>query len=303
MRDVGVFLILSLVATPCWAQVDPSAEEEADKDIVVTGIPLTRAEARRQAAAFIRGVGVAQNGRPVARWKDPVCPRVVGLQPAHASMVESRLRAIAREAGVPVAAKATCRANIAVSFVDGAAPVAKSDEARQLRSLAKMDAEERARLIEGRAPIRWRYTTALRGRDNEPPAPSPATWAGNVEGGGSAIPDTGGSVQSYGSSIVSTMAIRVITSAAVVVDVKQAEGRNLETAADYAALVAFAEIGGDGYAPQGSILGAFEPGGIKSLSEWDRRFLRTLYRLPLDRQARLQRYRIINELASASPPR
>jgi predicted esterase len=55
-------------------------------------------------------------GRPVGRWLDPVCPRVIGASSTFAQIVEAQIYAIAQNAGVPIAWR-PCRANLTISMV------------------------------------------------------------------------------------------------------------------------------------------------------------------------------------------
>ena len=92
----------------------------------------------------------------------------------------------------------------------------------------------------------------------------------------------------------------VITSAIVIIDQNQMMGRRLDSLADYAALVALAEIRGMGAAPEGSVLGMFAaPDAARNLTAQDLAFLRALYRLPLDRQAMQHRGALIGQIADA----
>lgn len=52
-----------------------------------------------------------------SRWKKPVCPRVIGLTPVAAQLVENRIRQVAAQVGAKVD-KASCRANILAIFSD-----------------------------------------------------------------------------------------------------------------------------------------------------------------------------------------
>src|SRR5690242_4238760 len=86
----------------------------SDDAIVVTGTRYTREEARRRAALFVDRMGIGAGDRPVARWSDPVCPNVQGLEERLAERVEARMRAVAAAAGIRVA-PAGCTTNVAVS--------------------------------------------------------------------------------------------------------------------------------------------------------------------------------------------
>src|SRR5688572_17399173 len=86
--------------------------------LVAAGAPDNGA--RDRAAEFVRATGVANGDTPVARWVDPVCPRVMGLREDAARVAENKMRAIATQAGIEVADQ-DCDTNIVVSFVPNAA--------------------------------------------------------------------------------------------------------------------------------------------------------------------------------------
>jgi hypothetical protein len=145
----------------------------------------------------------------------------------------------------------------------------------------------------------------MRSRDGMAARSAPPPWTeGNAEGGGSMIPNGLPTLQQYGSSIVSTQAARVLTSATVLVDVDRVEGMPLDSVASYAALVAFAEIRATDFAPSGSILGLFEAeSDLRELTELDMAFLSALYRLPLDRNGRRHRGILVRALVAAETGR
>jgi hypothetical protein len=286
------------------AAAQASQPSDPAETIIVTGTKSTPEETRRRAVEFVRGAGVATAQRPVARWEDPVCPRVLGLQTPYAGMVEARLRTIAEETRIDVA-REPCRTNIVVSFVADAGAVARAVAARAPRRLEEVPSGARAALLDGTAPVRWWYSTDTRGRDGMPARSAPPPWTeGNAEGGGSMIPAGIPILQQYDSSIVSTQAARVLTAATVVVDVNRVEGMPLDAVASYAALVAFAEIRASDFSPSGSILGLFEAESrLRALTEWDMAFLSALYRLPLDRTGRRHRGILVRELVATETGR
>jgi hypothetical protein len=296
----GLGLVLGAGLAP------PLSAPEADSDgpIVVTGTLLSPDEVRRRAVEFVRGTGVASGQTPAARWAEPVCPRVLGLGTEQARVVEAKMRAIARAAGI-AAARAPCRANIAVSFAADAGEVVRTVDRRSPRRLAEVPAAARQALLEGPAPIRWWYVTDTRSRHGMRGRGNPAVFAqgdgdSHSEGGGSMLSAGVPSIQHYDSSKISTQAHRVLTSATVVVDAGGVKGMPLDAVASYAAFVAFAEIRALDFTPPGSILGLFQgPSASQELTEQDLAFLRALYRLQLDRGARHHRGTIVRELIDA----
>jgi hypothetical protein len=277
------------------------------ESIVVTGTKMSREEVQRRAAEFVRSTGVARGHQSVARWVEPVCPRVIGLAEAHAKVVESKLRAIAESAEIRVA-KAPCKTNIAVIFTPDAGAVMRTIAAKSPRRFAEVPTAARDALVEGAAPVRWWYSSDTRSRHGMRGRNNPAPFAqgdgdSHSEGGGSMLPANIPGIQHYDSSMISTQAVRVLTSATVVVDVSRIDKLPLDAVAAYAAFVAFAEVRAGDEMPPGSILGLFGPGaGTREVTEWDLAFLRALYRLPLDREAPYHRGFLVRELVDSTKP-
>ena len=239
---------------------------------------------------------------PTARWVDPICPDVTGLVDSANRYAEQRIRRVAEAAGVPVAAE-PCVRNIAVSFAPDGAALARAIGQRDGRRLSELSPRAREAVLTGTAPIRWMYTTEVRSGDGRQAAPAasgettPQQHTGT--GAGSGLPGPGG-LMLYDSSIVSTLTQRAIISAIVIIDQNQVMGRRLDSLADYAALVALAEIRDAGAAPQGSILAMFTaPDAVRNLTAQDAAFLRALYRLPLDRQASQHRGMLVGQITDA----
>lgn len=301
-NPVRFALGLALLAGTLTAAQTPSTGLRSDPNapIVVTGQRPTRAEARERAAAFVRELGVAQGERPVARWADRVCPVVRGIAEPYARIVETRMRAIAAAAGI-VTAPEGCRPNISVSFVGDAAGLVQEVARRSPTRLNEVRGSDRDALLNGAAPVRWWYITETRSRHAMRNAPqSIQTETGGQSGGSSTAsgPLEAESMSQYNSSVISTQANRVLLDAAVVIDFDGVSGRSLEAVAAYAAFVAFAEVRAADAAPPASILGMFgaNAGPVDAMTDWDMAFLRALYRLPLDRQARRHRGILVREM-------
>ena len=298
---LGLFLIPALAT----AQTR-TFRSEPNAPIVVTGERVTREQARERAVTFVRQVGVARGETPVARWTDRVCPRVLGIALAYSSIVEARMREIAEAAGMQIG-RDGCQPNIVVSFVGDAAGLVRDIARRAPRRIQQVSPELRDNLLNGDAPVRWWYVTEIRGREQMRNAPQSLQPAGAAEDGGAAAnyPNGGRSegrieveaLQQYSSSIISTQGARSIIDAQVVIDLDRAEGQSLQTVAAYAAFVAFSEVRPSQPPPTGSILGLFgaEP-GARGLTDWDMAFLRSLYNIALDRQARRHRGMLVRDM-------
>lgn len=301
---LGASAALLAFALPAAADQGPlrNLRNDADAPIVVTGQRPTREQARERATTFVRQVGVARGDTAAARWSDPVCPVVRGIAEPYAGMVRARMLAIAEAAGVAVAA-APCRTNVSVNFVGDAAALMREIDRRSPTRLNEVPRDEREAMLTGDAPIRWWYLTETRSRHRMRNAPqSIQTQTSGATGGRSAEASSAlevESLQEYGSSMISTFGARAIIDANVVIDLDRVEGQTLEAIGAFAAMVAFAEVRPSQPPPAGSILGLFgADAGARSLTDWDMAFLRALYALPLDRQARRHRGILVREMVN-----
>lgn len=101
MMTIGAATLLAQPAASFQPATTGSTEPQ--DEIEVLGRRMREAEARREANDFVRRAGVANSENPVARWNTPVCPKVLGIQPEYAAIVESKVRAIAATASIDVA--------------------------------------------------------------------------------------------------------------------------------------------------------------------------------------------------------
>ena len=287
---------VSLAAAP-----PPLPRPDGNKDpIIVQGDRLAPGAVRERAAQFVRSTGVAQGTVPAARWIDPVCVQVQGLEEVGKRAAEAKMRSVAKSAGIEVAPE-SCRPNIVVNFTSDGAGLAREIHRQDPRRLGQLTVRARDSILASAAPIRWIYSTEVRGRDGQTfnagggaGQTAPATHDGS--GAGSAL---GGDItmMHYDNSIVSTLTNRVLTSAIVIIDTDHAMGRRLDTLAAYAALVSFAEIRNLDARPDGSILGMFESSAPpRDLTPQDSAFLRALYKMQLDREAMRHRGQLVHEI-------
>lgn len=300
--SLGLFLAVLVVSSgPARAEADQDGQ--ARPPIVVEGNPQTRDEARQESREFVRQIGMASGQTPAARWIDPVCIAIVGLAPEFRPQVEGKLTEIARAAEVPLA-QPGCSPNLAVVFTDDAAGVARQIGSQNPRATAEVAGSDREALYEGRAPVRWWYRIASRGRNGSRVGSVLPPWSsGEGAGGGSILPAGDDTTTLYGhdASLVSTQVLRGIERATVLIDTTEAEGKPLDAVVGFAAMVAFAEIRRNDVPPENSILGLFAlaepPGGPTAR---DIELLRVLYDLPLDRTARQHRARLVEGLVDAA---
>ena len=287
-------LIKTMLASALTAQAAPPPPSIDSGEVTVTGQRLTGDERRDRAAAFIKSTGIAAGERPAARWIGPICLKVVGLPAGTAATVGQRITAIAQAAGARLA-DTPCKPNAVVAFTDDGGSVVRAVTAKRAASLQEVAPAARKLLLTGDAPVRWWYSTQTRGKDGDPPSGGQSgsiIGEGSAAGAGNALPgnmDT--EFQTVrGAGFISNETVRALYAANVVVDIKRLNGVGLDAVTDFAAFVALAEVRST-IAPQpDSILGVFAgPVQERRLTAWDAALLRALYRMPLDRMARLQR--------------
>lgn len=314
MRYGAAFMLGSaIMAGPLAAQEDPSRHKlERKPSIHVIGRSITEAELRKQANDFVRNTGIANGSDPVARWLEPVCPKVVGIKPEYAAIVEARMREIADGSGIRVG-KPGCTTNIAVSFTTDADAVLQTIATKSPSRIAELTPIERRGLLTSNAPIRWWYNVRTQGADGMAVANSDSllasaeatdgrTFSGGI-GGESAIGNGTQTVQAYRSTLIGTLAVRALFRATVVIDVNLAEGTSLDAVASYAAMVAFAETAPSQQPMPYSILGLFGSGSnFTQPTDWDLALLRTLYAMPHDRAGYKQRRMLVGAIVDASTP-
>ena len=265
---------MSLIAVVALLVAAPVAGDDVEA-IVVTGTPVTREEAKKRAAEYVRRAGIAQL-KPLARWIDPLCPRTVGVDEAIAAIVNARVRTVAEAAGAPIA-PTDCRANIVVAFSSDGRSLARAVLRKAPDQFVELAPVARDRVLDGTGAIRWWYTTRDESRDGMP------------------ISDF--YVKLYNSSIVSTQVVRALQSATIVIDVEQADGTPLDAVASYAAMVALAEFRSNPPPPKESIQALFDgEAGRRELSSHDAALLKGIYTVPPDREARQQRRQLVSTI-------
>ena len=242
-----------------------------------------------------------------------MCIKVIGLSDQQEARVVGQMLAIAREAKIPVG-KVDCDPNLTVTFAADAGEVVRHINSRKPHQLREVSRSEKDLLLNGNAPVRWWYATEMMDRDG--------VKANNISPGfisageGSSIPgnavtsalSVGGegditSTQQYNSgSNVRTPTIRSLYGATVIVDATMAGSTTIDAISAYAAMVAFAEMDASAPPPD-SILGLFQPASVEtSLTDWDMAFLKSLYRMPLDRRSRIQRGHLVEALLDERLP-
>jgi hypothetical protein len=116
-RLVFVFLLLAIKSA--------AAQPVATEHVTVTGT-----KSREVIAEFVQSFAVpARMTGKLARWMNPVCPKVIGLPPNFMKFIEGRIKTTAVAVGAPVDGSVRCPPNIQIVFSNK--PQALLDDIRQ----------------------------------------------------------------------------------------------------------------------------------------------------------------------------
>ena len=306
-RVAAIPLLLMTTASPAVTS------QSSTDTIIVRGTRIDPATARQRAVEFVKRAGVAKGEKQVARWVIPVCIKVIGIRDDQAERVEQNMLAIAREARMDIAPD-KCDPNITVSFTADPKQVVHEIKKRKPHQLREMSFTDRERILTGDAPVRWWYSTQMLDRDGLKENNISAPWLAGA--GGAGLQGTGadpvslpmvdgvtGTQQYNSGSNVRTPTVRSLYGATVVVDAAKIGDASVDAIAAYAAMVAFAEMDASDPPPPDSVLGLFQPASAEtSLTDWDLAFLKSLYRMPLDRRSRIQRGHLVEALLDERLP-
>lgn len=243
-----------------------------EMDVTVTG---QREVKRDEAQRFVGEVRTTVNGQ-FARFREPVCPTVMGIPDEFAAIVEKRFRAVAQEAEVPTAA-ADCAPNIIVIVASDADKLVRDmrDQAPGLfRGLDLTDIRKAMR----DGPVHVWSTVETRNEDGMGASASAADGGTPAARGG---PPTAGAatMQVRSASIIDLPVQQVAVQSVMVIDDDAALGKTLTQIADYAAMRTLAGARPPKRAlPTDTILTLFDSEGAPpTASAVDRSYLKGLY--------------------------
>ena len=226
-------LVLAAIAAPLAAQDEAASDKPGEiwggTEIVVTGRSPDEIDSRevtRQARSITRENNLWNE--PIARFADPACPGVAGLQVNYARNVVARFRLVADELHIPLAPDGNCDPNIIIAFSkDPRASLAKLE--RRTRELSKnLSTPELRELLETDQPVKV------------------FTLVKDVMRNGQVIPRRQNltqipvGVQEGGQSLISNGIRRNIASVTVVFDSDAIADKSLRQLADYAVMRVFA---------------------------------------------------------------
>jgi hypothetical protein len=108
-------LVIILSSTFCGASAQPAPQtaSKPSESITVTAGKYPQSLIRGFVDSHIAPTHVAGK---LARWKDPICPDVLGLPPKFAGFIRQRIVEVAGRVGAPANSRPRCRPNMHVVF-------------------------------------------------------------------------------------------------------------------------------------------------------------------------------------------
>lgn len=291
-------LLLALTASTALAQ---PAEQ-----VTVTG---TREPPRLAAEHFVqRFTAVSSFTGKTARWEDGICPVTVGLGAKYAAYITDRVRVVAKEAGTPVDARASCKPNIEIVFTTTPQKLADGIAKNHRVYLGyASNSDQRAALAVVRHPIQAWYTTATKDVDGDMDVDSPGTMPTepitNMQR--AAIPKAQAGVRRVTGGRLQDGLHSILYHVIIVAEPAKLARYEVGTLADYIAMLALAQIASlDTCQPLGSIINLLAkdcdnvPAGLTAS---DRGYLRGLYSMRADGNLRLQQDGIAQAMLESEP--
>lgn len=268
MRQFHAMLLAAvLLAAPAPGRTStPSAGDDA---IVVSG---QRAEQAKAAATQARAVTQpAPAGKPLARHYVPICVRVFGLGDPYAQAVAERVTGNVRSLGLLVGGTG-CQPNAWIGLVSNSRSQVAELRKREPAMFASLKRHEIERIFRGSSAVQAWHATEIKGVDGRP---IPVVR----------MPD--GSEYEINQQFKAgrlTSTIRVdFTGSIVLFDRKLVGSRSLGQLADYATMrllaATYDQAGLDPNVPTILSLFATADGAPDALTEFDRAYLKALYRL------------------------
>jgi hypothetical protein len=314
---VGFLISIVLVFGIASAEAqDPATPTPSTREsVTVTGIKETEAAISKFVGAMT--VPTRAAGK-LARWKDGVCPLVLGVRPEVGTAVAKMIRDVAAEVGAPVNASDSCPNNIEIIFT--AEPQALLDNVRIMHPnlLGYFDNSAQAeKLATMRLPIQSWYITATvdlhgqayvdgahkggirmtmaipqAGTGGPPTAPDIVTMD---------LPDA--TVASVSGGRLGDGLSSAITNVVIVVDSSKLLNGEVSVLADYIAMLALAQIEPpDSCQDLPTILNLLVPDCSRSpgtLTAADMAYLRALYKITTTAKVAGQRDEMIYQMDKA----
>jgi hypothetical protein len=294
-----VAILILLAASVIGAAAQPAA-------LPTEHVTVTGTRSREVIQGFVQSfISPARMTGKIARWKDGICPTVLGLKQAFLKFVMQRLREVAAKVGAPVNADTGCKPNIEIVFTT--APQALADGLAKNHEIYlgyADNAEQRAKLAIVTHPIQVWYATQTKDARG-------ISEIDNPKGGGVVVtfvvpgdPKTGQPTQeitmnmphAHSRSVTGSRLGDGLSSSfyhvIIAADPNKLKDYEIGSLADYIAMLALTQLDSLNTCQQlPSIVNMLAKGcdrPTNALTENDLAYLRSLYKMSLERNLRVQ---------------
>lgn len=261
--------------------------EDQEQPIQLPGVIVDARSLEELVSDFVAEASAPASGRGLARWQGQVCVGVVNLRARAAQAIADRISEIMLPLGLEPE-RPGCRAEVIIIFTADGQGMARQlvEEHRRAFRVGTPGLDRGNRALEAfvasERPIRWWHVSI-------PIDSATGTRAirlpGDVDGFGN---PTAPEIHTLSSRLNSQVRDDLLK-ALVIVDVDQLGDVNGVRLTDYLAMVALAQIDLEGrFGDHDSVLAVFDnPGAApEGLTDWDRSYLASLYRILDDPQRR-----------------
>lgn len=205
---------------------------------------------------------------PLARFEDPVCPGVIGLQVDYAVAVVAKIRQNSEGLGLRTAPDEGCKPNLIVAFLNDGQDYLQRLHEERAYLFESLDRSELRELLAITGPARAWVTTETRTRDglqvgrreNLVQIPEAGMWSAH--------------------SKIYVPTRQDITASMVLIDRSAIEGLSIDQLADYATLYGLADFVPEATAETPTIQRLFDEGqdtAPEGLTNYDLAYLERLY--------------------------
>ena len=227
---------------------------------------------------FVQKFAAAPNPEvdQIARWRDPVCVEVLGLQADQAALIKTRIEGVAGSLGLPKTGP-NCRADVEILFTGQPQAMMDAVARRREELLGYYHRHDGARLKTVTRPIQAWYVSATLGSSSYP---TNFPWWLELRDDPDNLMPTG-----CGNSHIFTVCLQsVLKNVLVVADSKAVDGKDAGMVADYLAMLTLAQPKSlDGCNALSSVIDAFAPSACAGretpagLTPGDAAYLTALY--------------------------
>jgi hypothetical protein len=250
---------------------------------------------------FLDEVAAPTQGRGYARWRDEVCVGVHNLERSAAQYLVDRISSLARDVGLEPG-EPGCRPHVNVIFTVDAKQLAAQMVERSPEVFrpfgghlnTQLGVEALERFVQSDKAVRWWHVNLPVDAKGGAPALEIPQTAGTC--GQSNCPTW---INVSGPSRLHSGIVDALQYVIIVVDGAKLRGTTWEQIADYLAVVSLAQIDpSTDPAAFDTILNLFSnPAAYSGLTDWDRSYVRALYKMDQEREPGLQHNQIVSRIA------